>query len=507
MEQQAAGSQLQETLQQLALAQAAQNTLQQEKHRLQEELKAAQTNIACLSKELKEHQEHVQQQAHQLRELHTEVEAVTSALSAAEALLSDERIARAAAEDNCNQQLAQQQQEVNHLKQQLAEASSSREEQLQQLLQHASSLCSAFFSTSASDGSDSSTLGPHCCGSNTAGTLGVLSTESVATSGGANRTAAMPLLATAVARLAQYPCIEESVLEARYQQFLQHKQMLLHGSTADTSTWRSVCNQTLQLEAGLLQMALGLQDVLRLLQQHETSLQRQLLSRTDGLRLPQRPSTASSRCSDTLSADAGSSSSGSSGMKEGHGDLAKQLLQALVKEKKQLTAQLRRLQRQRSIQHVYTSEAPLLWQRSDLAAAGVPNTPATAEDAVPELTSASEADAGPTDDLDEVLLLLKGCQLNHVCNTSKGRTLGLDRNCHLADTQFQDVAGVADPSSSAVQVQQQHVTNSRHRRDLAGTVDGVNREVSSHGLRMACSSNCKSPQGRGIASLVTGMRR
>jgi len=208
--------------------------------------------------------------------------------------------------------------------------------------------------------------------------------------------------------------------------------------------------QILQLEACLLKFMLSLQEALdearhQQQQQHSSSSSTLGSARTSPSRL-ERPGTAmsssSSRCTDATGLSSRSSSLGS------------QLLSAMRREKQQLAQELRRMQSLARAPRGGAAAAVFPWQRiasstgvssssthcwtaassASYVREGLPVDAGTAEAVVGGPQPEPQADPRSWEEVDEVLQLLAGCQLDQPTNRHTGSTQAEDTTALVGST-------------------------------------------------------------------------
>ncbi|KAF6266605.1 hypothetical protein COO60DRAFT_5702 [Scenedesmus sp. NREL 46B-D3] len=354
-EQQDALIQLQHASSQLAVLQPQVMRLQQDKQDLQQQLAAADADRCGGQQQLAaQAQQHAAAQEELLGKLQDQQQLLTDAVgkeqTAAAQIVAAEAQAAAAKQE---QQETQQQQ----ADQQLTQVALSHQHDLEQVLQRLQWLCSTYLSIASETDHQQPAAAP---------TAGSRQAAQDASSGNNSRAAALAMLRRVCCLAAGGA---DQLLSARYEAYQQHKLGLTHNhhnatpggnsgtGAADVGTqMQSVsCSagmgclqqQMLQLEAGLLQHMLILQEALQLLQQQQQQEQQQQLQQQQRTLQSQRPGTASSRCTQDCSLAAScSNGSGSESC-----NLTGQLLQAMVKDRKQLAQEVKRLQAQQHQQH------------------------------------------------------------------------------------------------------------------------------------------------------------
>lgn len=373
-----------------------------DKQDLQQLLAAADADKCLLQQQLAE-QAHQHAAAHEklLAELQHQQHLLASATEREQAAAAQATAAEAQAAAAKLEQQERQQQQAQQL---LMQASVGQQHELEQVLQRLQWLCSAYLSPATTQA------------------YGSTSQAVEAANNGSNAAAALRKL-HAVCCLAGSDADE--LLSARYETYQQHKLEVtqgLHraspgcdsGSGPNDVTVQlqasagmdCVQQQLLQLEAGLLQHMLNLQEAVQLLRQQQEQEQQQHLQQ----RVPngQRPSTASSRYSESCSTAASCCSNGSRGRSC---DLTGQLLQAMAKDRKQLAQEVKRLQAQ---QHQQQHSQQRYLRSSSSSSYDVDHHPAffrtenTGCSAVPKDSASNEANDR---EVDEVLQLLQGYEV------------------------------------------------------------------------------------------------
>lgn len=461
------------------MLQPVQVKLQQEKQALQEQLAATVAHVKILQQQIADQQQQLQQQQQQLLELQSQIKATKEGAIAAEAKIQRLLDSQATAAHDADQEGVKQQQQVQELQLQLANTNRQHAEQVQGLQQHLQWLCNMYLAAPAISGQQQS----HSC----------QETNIVVEAPG---DCCVPAVAAAAVQLRQITGNDTETLETRYAGFLKHKEQLLQNKTANTGKLQCLQQQTLQLEAGLLQLMLCLQSILQQLegqqqqQQHAGQQRSPAASFTEGQQT--RPWTASSRCTDTSSSDS-----------VGHGGLARQLLQVLTKEKKQLAQQVKKLQNQQAAQH--TDEHAGACRSSTATASSCPATMVglahvRMQAAEPGNTvsccSTLLLESGD-DDVSEVLKLLKGCQL--ACPHSTSKALGAAGRSGLMQHK-------SAPQQPAISKGTDPPVDSRLLHDYSLCGNRGAPATTSPGLKKSCSTS-SSPGHRGIASLRPSIHR
>jgi hypothetical protein len=417
--------QLHSTSTQLAALQPAVVKLQQEKQALSDQLAVASAAADAATQQQQCLQQQLLQVTTQLTLLQQEQGEGQRELADTQAQLQAVQVSQAAGAADHAQQMTRLQQQSQQRCDQLQELHS---QQLNQLCQRLQWLCQAYFAASAVHHPDSSGKGTFSMsisdGSSSSSSKsgegqssdGAVSHCGSCTSCTSDDGTASPMLQMALERLKQQcqPIIEDQHggLGSLYDMFQQHKQELSldisDQEAAAACSWVNTKQQTLQLEACLLHLMLGVQETIHAVSAavtpHQQSLRQQQQQQQQQLILA-RPGTSSSRGSEGPWDSACRASS-----------LTGQLLQAMSKERKQLTQEVRKLQSQqqqqaRQLKHSSSSSPGALSSRvrpdvqiSWAATHPLPFAMASAAGACTQPQSVTE-------DVEEVLQLLQSCQL------------------------------------------------------------------------------------------------
>jgi hypothetical protein len=326
--------------------------LQGDKQDLQKQLAAADADKCVLQQQLAEQaQQHAAAKEKLLAELQQQQQLLAAATEREQAAKAESFAAEAQVAAAKHEQQETQRQQAQQL---LMQMSFSQQRELELVLQRLQWLCSMYLSPAPE-------LERHRPASTQNSGSSRQAAES-ANNGGSSSTAT-----AALSKLCNVSCLAgnnaDELLSARYEAYQQHKlaatqeqQGASHGCDSGSGPsdvavqvhasagMECVQQQLLQLEAGLLQHMLNLQEAVQLLRQNqqEQEQQQQQLQQQRGSQ-SQRPGTASSRCTESCSVAASCCSGGGSGRSC---ELTGQLLQAMAKDRKQLAQEVKRLQAQ-----------------------------------------------------------------------------------------------------------------------------------------------------------------
>jgi hypothetical protein len=343
--------QLQDASSQLAALQPQLVKLQLEKQDLRQQLADADAEKCSLQQQLAEQmQQHAAAKEQLLSQLQKQQQMLTEAAEAERAAKAEAATAEARLAALTQQQQERQQQQAQQL---LMQTSVSHQHELEQVLQRLQWLCSAYLSPSLETDAQQSPATQKDSSSSKQAADAASDSSSFSA-------------AAALSKLQKVCCLAGSdtdkLLSARYDAYEQHKLGVAPGQHAlvpgcDRGSGPSdvagqvqvqqaspgmecLQQQLLQLEAGLLQHMLNLQEAVQLLHQQQQEQQQQLQQR---VMQSQRPGTASSRCTESCSTVGSCCSSSSRGRSC---DLTGQLLQAMANDRKQLAQEVKRLQAQ-----------------------------------------------------------------------------------------------------------------------------------------------------------------